>query len=272
MRVALCQMTSGIDPAINARTVADAIANAAARGAEILFTPEMAGLLDRDRKRLKLNAAPPESELTLSAALNAARAHNIWVHIGSVPVPTDDTHFFNRGFLISNLGEIIATYNKIHRFDVTLPNGDVYRESNTYAAGDAVPCVQTPFGKMGLTICYDVRFPHLYRRLAQAGAQMIAVPAAFTAPTGAAHWHTLLRARAIETGAWIIAAAQTGAHDDGRTTYGHSLVVNPWGEVILDMGADPGIAVTDIDLAQVNAARAQIPAWQTDIDFEVISI
>jgi deaminated glutathione amidase len=272
MRVALCQMTSGIDPAVNAITVAHAIESAAAQNAEILFTPEMTGLLDRDRKRLMLNAAPAEKDLTVVAARKAACAHNIWVHIGSVPIPTDGAQFFNRGFLISNLGEIFATYDKIHRFDVTLPNGDVYRESNTYQAGKTAPCVQTPFGKLGLTICYDVRFPHLYRRLAQAGAQIIAVPAAFTVPTGAAHWHTLLRARAIETGAWIIAAAQSGMHGDGRTTYGHSLVINPWGEVVLDMGTNPAVAVADIDLAQVSKARAQIPAWQTDIYFEVVAL
>ncbi len=271
-RIALLQMTSGIDPSANAAVLQGAIAAAAGEGARILFTPEMTGLLDRDRTRLAANAQPAARDVTLAAAQSGAQAHGLWVHLGSQPVPQGPGRFANRSYLIAPDGAIAATYDKIHRFDVTLPSGETYRESASYDAGGVAPCVATPLGMLGLTICYDVRFPGLYRALAQAGAEMIAVPAAFTATTGAAHWHTLLRARAIETGAFVVAAAQTGCHADGRTTYGHSLVVSPWGDIQLDMAVAPGVAVVDIDLDAVRTARTQIPAWSLNQPFEVAKL
>jgi deaminated glutathione amidase len=269
-KIALLQMTSGIDPAENAAIVTTAIADAAAQGAKILFTPEMTGLLDRDKPRLAKNARPADMDLTLQAAQKGAREFGLWVHIGSLPIPAPENKFYNRGFLISSTGDITATYDKIHMFDVTLPNGDVYHESNSYVAGTRVVSADIAPIKLGLTICYDVRFPYLFRDLAQNGATVIAVPAAFTAITGAAHWHALLRARAIETGAWIVAAAQSGHHADGRETYGHSLVINPWGEIILDMATESGLGFATLDLAQVTKARAQIPAWTTNMPYEII--
>jgi predicted amidohydrolase len=262
VRIGLIQMTSGIDPAANARVVADGIARGAADGAQLMFTPEMSGLLDRDRSRILANASAEDRDLTLAAAREAAARHGIWVHVGSCPIrPSEEAdRLLNRGFLIDDTGVIRARYDKIHLFDVDLPGGERYRESATYAAGEKAVAAATPWGMLGLSICYDLRFSRLYDALSGAGAAMIAVPAAFTKPTGEAHWHTLLRARAIEAGAFVIAAAQTGRHDDGRDTFGHSLVVDPWGRVLLDMEADAGVATCDIDLASVADTRARIPA------------
>jgi deaminated glutathione amidase len=276
-KIGLVQLTSGIDPAANAALTADALREAAGDGADLIVTPEMTGLLDNNRARLAANAQPIDSDLTILAAQTVARETGVTILIGSVPVPLDTAHngqerYANRSVLISKVGTVIATYDKMHLFDVDLPTGERYRESATYTAGSTVPVVATPAGQLGLTICYDLRFPHLYRALAQAGAEMIVVPAAFTRPTGEAHWHTLLKARAIETGCFILAPAQTGSHADGRTTYGHSLVVNPWGDIVCDMGTLPGVAVVDIDLAEVSQARARIPAWTTNQTFEVHNV
>ncbi len=262
MKVALYQAGTGIDPAVNAAGLAEAAEEAAAGGAEILFTPEMSGLLDRDRERAKAHLVREEDDPVLAAVQAAAREHGLWVHLGSLALAgsTSDDRLVNRGFLIDGEGRIRARYDKIHLFDVDLPTGESWRESAAYAGGDRAVVVETPFGRLGLSVCYDLRFPDLFRALTDAGASILSVPAAFTVPTGKAHWHILLRARAIEAGVFVIAAAQAGRHEDGRETYGHSLVVNPWGEVLLDMGEERGIGFAEIDLGQVDEVRGRIPA------------
>jgi len=260
-RIALFQSNTGIDPAANADGLGKAIAEAAAGGAEILFTPEMSGLLDRDSARAAKNLHREEEDDVLAACREGARQHRIWLHIGSLAVLVDDGKVANRGFVIDREGNIRARYDKLHLFDVDLPTGESWRESNVYSAGKDVVLVNgTPIGKLGLTICYDLRFPGLFARLAEADADVIAVPAAFTVPTGKAHWHILLRARAIEAGLFIVAAAQVGHHDDGRNTFGHSLVIDPWGELLLDMGEQPGVGFADIDLKRISDVRGRIPA------------
>ena len=260
-KIALFQSNSGIDPEANARALVDAVAEAAAGGAEMLFTPEMSGLLDRDQERARKNLRSEDQDLVLAACREAARANRIWLHVGSLAVLTDDDKVANRGFVIDREGQVRARYDKIHLFDVDLPTGESWRESNTYAPGKGVVLVNgTPVGKLGLTICYDLRFPGLFARLAEADADLISVPAAFTVPTGKAHWHVLLRARAIEAGLFVVAAAQVGRHQDGRQTFGHSLVIDPWGDVLLDMGEQPGVGFADIDLARIFDVRSRIPA------------
>jgi predicted amidohydrolase len=260
-RIALFQSQTGIDPEQNARKLVEAIAKAADGGAEMLFTPEMSGLLDRDTQRARKNLRNEDEDLVIAACREAAREHGIWLHLGSVAVLLDDGKVANRGFLVDREGQVRAHYDKIHLFDVDLPTGESWRESSTYSAGQGVALVNgTPVGKLGLTICYDLRFPSLFARLAEADADVIAVPAAFTVPTGRAHWHVLLRARAIEAGLFVVAAAQVGRHEDGRQTFGHSLVVDPWGEVLLDMGEDAGVGFADIDLARISDVRSRIPA------------
>lgn len=262
MKAGLVQTRTGLDPQQNAADLAEAAERLAAQGADIIFTPEMCGLLDRNTARLK-GAARTEAEDPAIAALAAvAKRHAIPIAIGSLAIhdsAASPDRLANRSFVLGPDGQIVARYDKMHLFDVDLPNGDRYRESASFLSGGRVQLVDFPWGRLGLTICYDLRFPQLHNALALAGAQVIAQPAAFTRPTGEAHWHVLLRARAIETGAFIVAAAQTGVHEDGRETYGHSLVVNPWGKVLLDMGTDPGTAIVDVDLAEVADARARIP-------------
>jgi predicted amidohydrolase len=260
-RIALFQSTTGIDPVANGRVLADAIEQAAAGGAEMLFTPEMSGLLDRDSERAAKVLRPQEEDRVLAACRQAAHRHNLWLHIGSLAVLTESGKVANRSFVIDREGRLRATYDKIHLFDVDLPSGESWRESNVYSPGSNVVVVNgTPVGKLGLTICYDLRFPGLFARLAESDADVIAVPAAFTVPTGKAHWHVLLRARAIEAGLFVVAAAQAGHHEDGRTTFGHSLVVDPWGEILLDMGEQGGVAFADIDLSRISDVRSRIPA------------
>jgi predicted amidohydrolase len=260
MKAALLQMTSGIDPLANARVLTDAVERAAAGGAAMLFTPEMSGLLDRNRQRGAAQIVAQGDDRVLAAVREAAAKHGIWVHLGSLALKGEGGRFVNRGFVIDGAGAIRATYDKIHLFDVDLPTGERWRESDAYAPGTRAVCVATPLGMLGLSICYDLRFPDLYRALTDAGAQMLAVPAAFTRPTGAAHWQVLLRARAIEAGVHVIAAAQTGEHADGRATYGHSLAVDPWGEILLDMGEAAGLDFVTIDPARVADIRARVPA------------
>lgn len=260
MRIGIVQTTTGIDPATAARALAEVIGELAAQGADFIFTPEMSGYLDRDRRRARTIVTTEDADPVLAAVRAAAAAHGVWVHLGSLALKADGELFANRGFLIDAGGEIRARYDKIHLFDVTLSDGESYRESAAYRAGETAMVAPTPWGDLGLTICYDLRFPALHRALAEAGAKILSVPAAFTRPTGEAHWHVLLRARAIETGSFVIAAAQTGVHADGRTTYGHSLVVAPWGEILLDMGEAAGSATLDIDLAAVDRARGKVPA------------
>jgi len=257
--IGLLQTTTGIDPAANAAALVDGIAGLAARGARLIFTPEMSGLLDRDRTRAAGHIVDEADDRLLAAVQAAAAAHRVWIQIGSLAV-RGPLGLANRALLIDDHGRITARYDKIHLFDVDLPDGMRYRESASYAPGDRAVVAATPWGGLGLTVCYDVRFPALYGALARAGAAIIAVPAAFTVPTGSAHWHLLLRARAVETGAFVVAAAQTGAHADGRTTFGHSLVVDPWGTVLLDMGEAPGAATCELDLGAVALTRARIPS------------
>jgi len=260
-RIAVFQSTTGIDPAANSRSLAEAVEQAASGGAEVLFTPEMSGLLDRDSARAARVLRPQDQDSVLAACREAARRHRMWLHIGSLAVLVGDGKVANRGFIIDREGEIRGTYDKLHLFDVDLPSGESWRESNVYSPGKGVVLVNgTPVGKLGLTICYDLRFPGLFARLAESDADVIAVPAAFTVPTGKAHWHVLLRARAIEAGLFVVAAAQVGHHEDGRTTFGHSLVKDPWGEVLLDMGDEPGVGFAEIDLKRISDVRSRIPA------------
>jgi predicted amidohydrolase len=260
-RIALFQSTTGIDPEANARALEQAIGEAAGGGAEMLFTPEMSGLLDRDSARAAKSISREEEDRVLAACREAARRHRIWLHLGSLAVLVEEGKVANRAFVIDREGEVRARYDKLHLFDVDLPTGESWRESNVYSAGDGVVLINgTPVGKLGLTICYDLRFPGLFARLAEADADLIAVPAAFTVPTGRAHWHVLLRARAIEAGLFVVAAAQVGQHEDGRQTFGHSLVVDPWGEILLDMGDKPGVGFADIDLKRISDVRSRIPA------------
>jgi predicted amidohydrolase len=262
MKIALLQMTTGIDPATNREVIIDAMRAAKAGGADMLFTPEMSGYLDRNRGRATERIVAEADDLVLAGVRAAAAERGLWVSIGSLAVadPATPGKWRNRAFMIDGAGTIRARYDKMHLFDVDLPTGESWRESSSYAAGDTGVIVATPWTPIGLTICYDLRFPDLYRALSDAGARMLTVPAAFTVPTGEAHWHVLLRARAIEAACFVIAAAQTGTHEDGRATYGHSLVIDPWGKVLLDMGTAPGVGLVDLDLAQVDAVRQRIPA------------
>jgi len=260
-RIAVFQSTTGIDPAANLGALEQAIGKAAEGGAEMLFTPEMSGLLDKDSARAAKNLRDEAEDEVLAACRKAARKHRIWLHLGSLAVLVDNGKVANRGFVIDREGEIRARYDKLHLFDVDLPTGESWRESNVYSAGSGVVLVSgTPLGKLGLTICYDLRFPGLFARLAEADAEVIAVPAAFTVLTGKAHWHVLLRARAIEAGLFVVAAAQVGRHEDGRQTFGHSLVVDPWGEILLDMGEESGVGFAEIDLKRISDVRSRIPA------------
>ena len=260
MRIALFQMTTGVDPAANLAAIADAMRQAKAAGAAMLFTPEMCGYLDRDRVRAKERVVGEAEDIVLAGTRALAAELGLWVALGSLALAEGDGKWRNRAFVIDDLGAVRARYDKMHLFDVDLPTGESWRESASYAAGEGAMLVDTPLGPLGLSICYDLRFPDLYRALSDAGARVLAIPAAFTVPTGEAHWHVLQRARAIEAGAFVVSAAQTGAHEDGRNTYGHSLVVDPWGEVLLDMGTDAGVATVDIDLDCVASVRARIPA------------
>lgn len=261
-RIGVLQMTSGVDPRANLAVIEDAAKRCAKEGALVLFTPEMSLLLDRDRERSRRwveSDAPAEMIERLSVI--AAKAH-VDIALGSMPVATANGKWANRAhYFHPDLGDPVI-YDKIHMFDVDLASGESWRESNAYEAGrEVVTVADTPVGRLGLAICYDMRFPALFGALGDRRCDAIAVPAAFTVPTGRAHWHVLLRARAIEASAFVIAAAQVGTHEDGRETYGHSLVVDPWGEVLLDMGGEaPGLAFCDIDLGRVAEVRAQVPA------------
>ena len=262
MRIALYQAQTGIDPEENARTLVEAVEAAAAGGAAMLFTPEMSGLLDRDRERARPRLCSESDDLVLAAVRQAAGRSGIWVHLGSLALAgeRDDGRLVNRGFVIDGEGVVRGRYDKMHLFDVDLPTGESWRESASYAGGEKAVVVDTPAGRLGMSICYDLRFSGLYQALTGAGATLLSVPAAFTVPTGLAHWHILVRARAIEAGVFVVAAAQVGRHQDGRETYGHSLVIDPWGKVLLDMGAAPGLGFADIDPRQVEEVRSRLPA------------
>ncbi len=260
-RIAVLQMTTGIDPAGNAATLVGAVGAAAMAGAEMVFTPEMSGLLDRNRERARAHIAAEADNPVLAAVQEAAARAGVWVAIGSLAVLREDGRWANRSLLVNASGEVVARYDKLHMFDVDLASGESWRESSAYAPGETLAVAETPIGRLGLTICYDLRFPGLFEALGKAGCDAISIPAAFTVPTGAAHWHILQRARAIEASAFVIAAAQVGTHEDGRSTYGHSLVVDPWGDVLLDMGGEAaGLGFVDLDRKRLAEVRAQLPS------------
>lgn len=274
MRVGLVQLTVSDDPAGNLPQTLALVRAAVAGGAGFVLTPECTNALSSDRGHQQDILHPEDSDPTLAALRAEAARAGIWLLIGSLGLKTrdDDGRFANRSLLIDPTGAITARYDKIHMFDVTLSEAETYRESASYRPGARAVLAETPFGMLGLTVCYDIRFPALYRRLAQGGAQIITVPAAFNHITGAAHWETLLRARAIETGCYILAPAQTGFHAEvrgkGRRTHGHSLVIAPWGEVLADAGTDPGVIFAEIDLAEVARARARVPSLSHDRPFD----
>jgi predicted amidohydrolase len=267
-RAAAVQMRTGLSVEGNVAAATRLIREAAAAGAGYVLTPEMTTVLDRDRTRLLAAIDTEERDPSLAKFKALARELGIHLHIGSMAIRVADGGVANRAFLIGPNGEVFARYDKIHMFDVDLPDGETYRESSLYRAGSEAAVADLPWARIGLTVCYDVRFPHLYRHLAQAGASLIAVPAAFTKTTGEAHWHVLVRARAIETGAYVVAAAQAGHHEDGRDTYGHSLIVDPWGRILSEAGTEPGVIVAEIDPAASAAARRRIPALASDRPFE----
>lgn len=260
-KIAVLQMCSGIDPEANFAAIEAAAKQAQGEGATMLFTPEMSMLLDSDRKRAAGHILPQEASPYLGRLAQLAQDCRVWMTIG-IPVQEQSGRYANRQWLFAPDGSLHAQYDKIHMFDVELANGETWRESNAYEAGDElVTASDTPLGRLGLTICYDLRFPALFGALGDAQCDAITVPAAFTRPTGIAHWHVMLRARAIEASAFVIAAAQVGQHEDGRETYGHSLVVDPWGEIILDLGGDgPGLGICEVDLARIGEVRQQLPS------------
>ena len=273
MRVGLLQTTSSDEPRENAAALVRAVARAAGDGAELVMTPEVSNCVSADRAHQRAVLRGEDEDTVLSALREAAAEHGVWVLLGSIAVATDDPdgRFANRSVLIDAAGDVVARYDKIHMFDVAVSETETYRESAGFRPGNRAVLADTPWGGLGMTICYDIRFPHLYRQLARAGAAFLSVPAAFSPVTGAAHWDVLLRARAIETGCFVLAPAQTGAHPARagrpRRTWGHSMVVDPWGEVLLDAGDAPGIHVVDIEPGAVDRARARIPSVSADRDW-----
>lgn len=270
LRVGLVQFTAGDDPAANTNALLGFINEAADGGAQFVLTPEVSNIISSSRSHQMSVLHQQEDDPTLKALSALAKARQIWLLIGSLALKSGGERFFNRSFLISPEGKTTAHYDKIHMFDVALGGGESYRESAQFQPGNRAVLADTDIGKIGLTICYDLRFPQLHRTLAQAGAQILTVPAAFTVPTGKAHWHTLLKARAIETGCFILAPAAVGQHSPKRATYGHSLVVSPWGEVLADAGTAEGVTFATLDLNLVKEARAKIPALTHDREFTLV--
>ncbi len=266
-RAACVQVNAGADLVANVAAACEMARRARAEGAELIALPECVALMEPDRRKVAAAAAPEDRHPALLAFRDLARETGAWILAGTVMVPAADGRLANRSCLIAPDGGVAARYDKIHMFDVDLPGGESYRESRTYRPGDAAVVADTPWGRLGMTVCYDVRFPQLYRTLAHAGADFISVPSAFTRQTGTAHWHVLLRARAIECGAFVIAPAQCGTHPGNRQTYGHSLIVDPWGAVLADGGEAPGIAIAEIDPARIAAARAALPTLTHDRPF-----
>ena len=272
MKIALAQMCSGIDPRENARQLSSLVAEASAGGAEILFTPEMTGLLDRDRSRAAKAIKNEADDVVLATARSEAKNARLWLQLGSLAIKASDSleeKWVNRSYLINPDGDIVARYDKIHLFDVDLSPDESLRESSAYTGGRNAVVAAIPKATLGLSICYDVRFSGLYEALTNAGADILSVPAAFTVPTGKAHWEILLRARAIEAGAFVVAAAQFGGHEDGRSTFGHSLVIDPWGQILLDMGERTGLGFCELDLGKIQEARSRIPAVANRKKFEL---
>ncbi len=269
-KVGLVQMRSGVDPQANLATALAAIEEAAGAGAAYVLTPEMTNIMEVKRERLFAAITEEELDPTLAALREAARKFSIYVHTGSLAVKVLPDKAVNRSFLIDRRGDVIARYDKIHMFDVDLAGGESYRESRNYRPGDLAVVADLPWGRLGITVCYDLRFPALYRALAEAGASFFSIPSAFTRQTGEAHWHVLIRARAIENGCFVFAAAQGGKHENGRETFGHSLVVDPWGQILAEGGTEPGLILADVDPAQVAAARSRIPSLNHGRRFELI--
>jgi predicted amidohydrolase len=269
-RVALIAMRSGRRPSDNLEAATKLIEQAKNGGADYALTPEMTNIMEIDRERLFAGIVPEEQDATLSGFRELARELRIHLHVGSLAIKVTDDKAANRSFLISPAGDIVARYDKIHMFDVDLKDGESYRESRNFRAGELAVVTDLPWGRLGLTICYDLRFPALYRALAEAGAIFLTIPSAFTRQTGEAHWHVLMRARAIETGSFVLAAAQGGRHENGRETFGHSLVVDPWGRILAEGDTEPGVVFADIDPAAVAAARGRIPSLEHGRRFEIV--
>ena len=269
-RVGLVAMRSGRNPGDNLSITTKLIEQAKNGGADYVLTPEMTNVMEIDREKLFAAIVPEEQDATLATLRELARALGLHIHIGSLAVKVSPDKAANRSFLIDPNGDVIARYDKIHMFDVDLKGGESYRESRNFRAGDLAVVVDLPWGRLGLSICYDLRFPSLYRAVAEAGASFLTIPSAFTRQTGEAHWHVLMRARAIETGSFVFAAAQGGKHENGRETYGHSLVVDPWGRILAEGDTEPGVVFADIDPAEVAAARARIPSLDHGRRFEML--
>ena len=271
-RASCLQLNSGSDLASNLATVKSMVAEAAGTGAQLVLTPEYSLMMDGSGRVMREGALDADGGATLVELQNLARSNKIWLLLGSLTLKTGEERIVNRSYLIAADGTVAATYDKIHMFDVTLPDGKVIRESSSYRPGEQAVIAAIPWGPLGMTVCYDLRFPHLYRALAQRGAQFISVPASFQRQTGKAHWHTLLKARAIENAAYILAPAMCGEHPGNRQTYGHALIVDPWGEVLADGGEEPGIIYADIDPARVAKIRGMMPSLQHDRHYAVIDI
>src|SRR3984893_12204081 len=269
-RVGLIQMRSGRTPQANTDAAIKLIGEAKSGGADYVLTPEVTNILESSREKLFASIVPEENDPTLATLRDLARTLGIYVHVGSLAVKVTPEKAANRSFLIDRKGNVVARYDKIHMFDVDLTGGESYRESRSYRPGEMAVVSDLPWGRLGLTICYDLRFPALYRALAEAGASFLAIPSAFTKQTGEAHWHVLMRARAIENGCFVFAAAQGGKHENGRETFGHSLVVDPWGQIIAEAGTEPGVIVAEVDPALVAAARSRIPSLVNGRRFELV--
>ena len=269
-KVGLIQMRSGRIPRANIDTAVKLIGEAKAAGASYVQTPEMTNIMEVRREALFGTITPEEEDPSLAALRETARSNRLWVHVGSLAVKVSPDKAVNRSILIAPDGEIAARYDKIHMFDVDLAGGESYRESRNFRPGESAIAADLPWGRLGFTICYDLRFPSLYRALAEAGASFLAIPSAFTRQTGEAHWHVLQRARAIENGCFVFAAAQSGKHENGRETYGHSLVVDPWGRVLAEGGTEPGVVMAQIDPSEVVAARSRIPSLHHGRRFELV--
>jgi deaminated glutathione amidase len=270
-RAALVQLCSGRSVDKNVEDAVALIREAAAGGAHYVQTPEVTTLMELETAKLFAAVEPEEGNTALQRFRDLAAEFKIWLHIGSMPVKVASDKIANRAYVLTPEGSVAATYDKIHMFDVDLPGGESYRESKNYRAGDRAVVAALPWGGLGLSICYDLRFPHLYRALAKSGASFLSVPAAFTKVTGEAHWHTLLRARAIECQCFVFAAAQGGRHEHGRDTYGHSLIISPWGQILAEGGVQPGVIFADIELQAIEDARKRVPSLGHDRPFTVES-
>jgi deaminated glutathione amidase len=269
-KVGLIQMRSGLDPQANLAAALALIDEAKHAGADYVLTPEMTNILALKREQLFATIVAEEQDPTLATLREVARKTSTFIHIGSLAIKTSPDKAANRSFLIDRKGDIAARYDKIHMFDVDLTGGESYRESNNYRAGDLAVISDLPWGRLGLTVCYDLRFPALYRALAEAGASFLAIPSAFTKQTGEAHWHVLQRARAIENGSFVFAAAQGGRHENGRDTFGHSLIVDPWGRILAEGGIEPCVLMAEVDPAEVAAARGKVPSLRHGRRFELV--